>query len=245
MNKNVLKIIACISMLIDHMGLMLFNNFWVFRAIGRIAFPIFAYFIGEGALKTSNKLKYFLRVFILGVLCQAVVMIEELIVYGGFIKNGTSFYFNILLSFSVALIVCFLFLNCEKYYKKDNAKFVLSVILFILSLVISLGISYLNSFLTEKTGYYVYLDYDYFAVLFPLAVVCFKNKPLRFIALTIITVLSILEHLEYGYYMFCTLIPIILLLFYNGEKGKLNLKYLFYIFYPAHLGLIYLLSTII
>ena len=32
---------------------------------------------------------------------------------------------------------------------------------------------------------------------------------------------------------------LILLYTYNGERGKRNLKYLFYIYYPLHLGAIY------
>ena len=47
-------------MLIDHFGLMFYPNIVVFRAIGRLAMPIFAYCIGGGVLKTRNKLKYFL-----------------------------------------------------------------------------------------------------------------------------------------------------------------------------------------
>ena len=43
-SNNVLKIIACITMLLDHMGFILFPEYPIFRIIGRIAFPIFAFF---------------------------------------------------------------------------------------------------------------------------------------------------------------------------------------------------------
>lgn len=79
MNKNVLKIIACLSMLIDHIGLIFYPNIVAFRAIGRLSMPIFAYCIGGGVLKTRNKLKYFLRVFILGVICQLFYIGDELV----------------------------------------------------------------------------------------------------------------------------------------------------------------------
>ena len=47
-SNNVLKIIACITMLIDHMGVLLFPKITILRIIGRIAFPIFAFLLAEG-----------------------------------------------------------------------------------------------------------------------------------------------------------------------------------------------------
>ena len=52
LNNNVLKIIAAISMLLDHIGLILFPSIEIFRILGRIAFPIFAFTIAEGAKYT-------------------------------------------------------------------------------------------------------------------------------------------------------------------------------------------------
>ena len=48
MTSFVLKLIAAITMLIDHTGLILFPNQMIFRIIGRLAFPIYAYCIAEG-----------------------------------------------------------------------------------------------------------------------------------------------------------------------------------------------------
>ena len=41
LSGNMLKIIAAISMLIDHIGYMFFPDVIIFRIIGRLAFPIF------------------------------------------------------------------------------------------------------------------------------------------------------------------------------------------------------------
>ena len=41
-----------------------------------------------------------------------------------------------------------------------------------------------------------------------------------------------------------SLLAIPLLMLYNGQRGKWKLKYLFYIFYPAHLGILYLISLL-
>ena len=59
---NALKIIAMISMLIDHIGVILLDNYEPFRIIGRLAFPIYAYLIAEGCKHTNNRLFYLLRI---------------------------------------------------------------------------------------------------------------------------------------------------------------------------------------
>lgn len=48
LNGNMLKIIAAITMTIDHIGAILFPHILILRIIGRIAFPIFAFMIAEG-----------------------------------------------------------------------------------------------------------------------------------------------------------------------------------------------------
>ncbi|MCF0142046.1 MAG: hypothetical protein HUJ75_01575, partial [Parasporobacterium sp.] len=41
------------------------------------------------------------------------------------------------------------------------------------------------------------------------------------------------------------LIDILIMFFYNGKRGAHRMKYFFYIFYPAHLGIIYLISILV
>lgn len=58
---NLLKWIALITMLIDHIGAILFPSVVWLRIIGRIAFPIYAYLIAEGSIRTGNKKRYSIR----------------------------------------------------------------------------------------------------------------------------------------------------------------------------------------
>lgn len=58
LSGNALRIIAALSMLIDHIGVILFPNVTILRIIGRIAFPIDAFMIAEGCANTKNKLWY-------------------------------------------------------------------------------------------------------------------------------------------------------------------------------------------
>ena len=66
LNSFWLRIIALITMTLDHIGACLnFNDFFLLRLFGRIALPLFIFLTVEGALKTSNRKKYIFRVGIL------------------------------------------------------------------------------------------------------------------------------------------------------------------------------------
>lgn len=70
MNTFTLKMIAIVSMLIDHIGTVLFPQITIFRMIGRIAFPIFAYTIVEGFVHTHDLKKYIIRLGIFALLSE-------------------------------------------------------------------------------------------------------------------------------------------------------------------------------
>ena len=70
MTAFVVKIIAIVCMLIDHVGAIFPGTPDWFRLIGRIAFPIYAYFIAEGCIHTKNIEKYLLRLGIFALISQ-------------------------------------------------------------------------------------------------------------------------------------------------------------------------------
>ena len=70
MTVFLLKLIAVISMLIDHMGHVLFPEYISLRYIGRLAFPIYAFLIVEGFLHTGNLRRYMLRLFMCGIISE-------------------------------------------------------------------------------------------------------------------------------------------------------------------------------
>ncbi|MEK7598360.1 MAG: TraX family protein [Patescibacteria group bacterium] len=67
---DTLKIIGVIAMVIDHIGVILYPQMIFLRVIGRLAFPIFAYYLTQGYIYTSNFKKYALRLFIFAVITQ-------------------------------------------------------------------------------------------------------------------------------------------------------------------------------
>lgn len=79
MSAFVLKLIAVVSMLIDHAAYSLFlagvftgKGYVYMRAVGRIAFPIFAYMIVNGFVKTHDVRRYFSRLALFAVISQPV-----------------------------------------------------------------------------------------------------------------------------------------------------------------------------
>ena len=222
LNANVLKIIALISMVIDHVGVMLFPNALWLRCLGRISLPIFAYMIAEGCHHTRNPKKYFLRIFILGVLCQAVY----------FVAYGT-LYLSTLISFSLAVLAIFLLKKlCTERGKLQIAK---NAMLCIAMLLLMIFLANPPSF-TEPYG--LYLDYGIYPFLIPVVLYFIPKKEWRLLAMIPLLYLLSLDFEWEQLLAFCA-IPILLM--YNGKRGKANLKYLFYIAYPLHLVLIFVI----
>lgn len=227
-------------MLIDHIGYIIFPDILIFRLIGRIAMPIFAFFIGEGCLYTKNRKKYFLRVFILGLLCQAVYIIESLIT-----KSGSGLYFNILLTFSLAIILCSCFLYFKENRQSDSGVKYKSLGVFLLCLIAVIAIEGFCRNSTGITGTNIEFDYGIFGICLPLYAACSENRKNKLIAFSVAQALFGLSFYGISSLYFCSFIPLVLLIFYNGKAGKANLKYFFYAFYPCHLALIYLVNMFI
>ena len=69
-DTNLLKLVAMISMLIDHTGKMFFSQYRIMRIIGRLAFPLYAYCIAVGGVYSKIKLKYLSRILLMGLISQ-------------------------------------------------------------------------------------------------------------------------------------------------------------------------------
>ena len=79
-NTGLIRLIACICMVVDHAGKMFFPHIPEMRMIGRIAFPLFAYGVAAGAVYTQNPLRYLARIAALALVSQplyAVALAHE------------------------------------------------------------------------------------------------------------------------------------------------------------------------
>ncbi len=223
LNNNQLKIIGMAVMLLDHAGLMLFPQYEILRIIGRLGFPLFAYMIAEGCTYTRNRKKYLLTLLVMAIGIQAVY----------FIAMG-SLYQNVLVTFSLSVMAIF---AIDAFARNKNVK---SGVMMAVVLSLVVFVSLIAPILFEKQGFVI--DYGFFGVLLPVAVYYAKGKAWKLSSTAIILVI---RGLLYGELKWFALLSLPLLFLYNGERGKAKLKYVFYIFYPAHLAILYLISLLI
>lgn len=231
LNSNMLKIIACITMLIDHMGFILFPEHLIFRIIGRISFPLFAFMIAEGCFYTRNKVKHLLLISTLGILMQLVLY---------FAIGMTDF--SIFITFSVSIVLIYLIDYTDIMFRiKAYTNGILGAIIFTLLTLLFL-------FFTKKYNYFV-MNYNFYGIIAPVVIYVIKKyftKYHIYLSLIAFSIMFIIKayntDLSVHYYSFLAL-PFIL--FYNGKRGKLNLKYFFYIFYPLHFVILYGISMLL
>lgn len=75
-DTNLLKLVAMITMMIDHCGKMLFPQYNIMRIIGRLAFPIYAYCIAAGCVYTKNTLRYLTRIVLIALISQPIYAVS-------------------------------------------------------------------------------------------------------------------------------------------------------------------------
>lgn len=232
LNVNGLKFLAAVLMVIDHVGFMFFPNQLLFRYVGRLSMPLFAFAISEGCRYTKNKTRHFLLIFCLAVICQVVYY---------FFDNG-SLYMCILVTFSVSILVIY----AMQFFKKslfENASIAKKLFaggLFLGSIV---GAFLLNRILTIDYGFWGCMTpvfasiFDFHRIPAPDKVKKLDILPLRALCLFLALALVAIDFLP-STLAFYALGALPLLLLYNGEKGKWSTKYFFYLFYPLHLVLL-------
>lgn len=122
--NDMLKLVAMATMLVDHIGYMYFPDETLFRIIGRLAFPIFAYQIALGYSRTSNLKKYVIRIFAFALVTQ--------IPYSFFSPDVkfNPIHFNVLFTFAISIGVLKLYdvgiLRIKNFIKDKNFKQLLS-----------------------------------------------------------------------------------------------------------------------
>ena len=234
LTSNVLKIIAIIAMTIDHIAWAVFPSFSthpvaiVMHILGRIAFPIFCFLMVQGYIYTKNFKKYFLRILIFALISHVPYVltsfnyINALSLIPGYygIFNQTS----VLWGYACGLLL--IRVNDSKL--KTVFKVMLSIIICVVAFP---------------------ADWSCVAPLTMLFLWGFKdNNKKQMIAMVLMVLSYILVYFfaidkVYALLQFGTVLAVPFIISYNGQYGrrtKFN-KWFFYIYYPLHLLLIYLI----
>ena len=243
LNIEAIKIIAAITMLIDHIGAILFPSVLPLRIIGRISMPLFAFAISEGCRYTKNRIRHFLQMLLFAVACQTVYSI-----FTGDI------HLNILVTFTLSIAVIYVF-DFFKSSVLEMDKTTPEKLLATLILIVVVAAVYLFCHAFS-------VDYGFFGVMMPVSASIFDLKrvnvsnavrlvdkvEIRVLSMAVGLALYNLDIALYGEYSFVhafgfLAIPILLL--YSGRKAKCSIKYFFYVFYPTHLLILELIAFLL
>jgi len=238
MSSFTLKMIAIITMLIDHIGAIfipentLLNT--IFRGIGRLAFPIFVFLIVEGFYHTSNIKRYLARLGIFALLSEipfdiafynsnysGANLVREINkgAYAAVLKRMMQ-HQNVFFTLFLGLLLITLINRTEKKFSKQT--------IYSSMMIAALTLAFCFLALLLRT------DYDFAGILLIAAFYLFRgNKALLTMSLLIVFG-GIFEGIS-----ILAVLSMIFISLYNGKKGK-DIKYFFYIFYPAHLLILFI-----
>ena len=199
LSGNKVKLIALISMTIDHIGRVFFPSLVIFEMIGRLSFPLFAYMIAEGWKYTSNRIRYFSIISVMGIFFQIIYYIMF-----------SSLHMGVFIMYSLSLLFIY---SIEFAISKKKYAFIFPLLTF-LSIVLISGVEYIF----PESSFAV--DYGLIGILLPVAVYFSKTKIDK---LCYMCVLLCVLCIVYGGVQFACLFSLIPLSYYNGGRGTFKL----------------------
>lgn len=251
-SSAVLKNIAVVTMLIDHIGAVIvtrlliqnglyeamgsqetyaawlgqnggmYGTYMAMRIIGRFAFPIYCFLLVEGFQKTHDVKKYLGRMFLFALLSEVPF---DLALSG---KVWYMEYQNVFFTLLIGLLVIAgLQLVEQRFAGTEAGKKFLRVVLGAVIILAGCALA-----LLLKT------DYNFKGVMAIVVLYLFRKRKKAQIWAGVIVFL-LMDGLE-----MIAALSFILIWFYNGTRGKQN-KYFFYFFYPVHLLLLWLICVAI
>lgn len=273
-NAELLKLIAVITMFIDHFGYYFYDFlnptiYTICRNIGRIAMPIFVYSLVQGFFYTKNFKKYFTRITLVAIITQIIFISLKLLNLNvvAFKNYTTNIYEmgNILFSFSICLILMYIIHNkilVQKWDKNKNLLLKIFIVLGIMSIYAFIPIDYdytvpilaLMFYMLEKFKITIMLNRQSGAFniqnVFSKSISEEKIKYTYKVLLGVI-ILFVVIYSRLKIYTLLSIIPIVL---YNGMRKQNNSnvtlktiihRYGWYMFFPFHHFLLYLTAMIL
>ncbi len=223
LSGSALKMIALVTMIIDHIGSVLLSQvqfanepivsigshavtlYFIIRKIGRLAFPIYCFLITEGYLHTHDKKRYGLSLLIFALISEIPWNLEH---SGHLLYSGQNVFFTLFLGY---LAIC-----AYERFKDDRYK-MFTCLFGLFALSILLRADYGSRGLGFILFLYIMRDRR---ILQAIVGSCFFSG---------------------AYAIIVAFLPINM---YNGERGFIKTKaakYAFYIAYPLHIFILYLI----
>ena len=261
-----LKYIALITMVFDHIHYFFDYTGKIpigFAMIGRLAAPLFLFCVIEGFIHTHNRKKYFLKIYSLAIVMGLIQFgfynfLHPLVRLDGFFPQ------NMMLSSFAILLVALQGIAWiqEKKYLKGIPTLLFPLLLpwlmvpfyllsvnkpmfgFLLNLL-NFTVLPVHTFISDGgtwlllTGIAMYLCHRNLKK----EVFAFMSVSLVWLLMAIVLSRPSFYDLIFKYFEWMEIFSAPLMLSYNGQRGK-GSKYLFYVFYPTHIYLLYALSVI-
>lgn len=220
LNGNQLKLIAVLSMIIDHAGYAFMRGtlgdpavnriYMASRSFGRIAFPIFAYLLVEGFFHTKSRKKYILR---MGIFALVSEIPFNLFLSGSFLYSKHQ---NVFFTFVIGLCMM---AGMDAIRQRVFGE--LGLVLQLLAVVAASGLAWVLG-----------VDYQFYGIMLIAIFYWFYGRPGWQCMVGCVWQMNC----EGKWILRAGLIISFLLLWlYNGERGKRKFGYIFYLFYPVHL----------
>ncbi len=235
-NRDLLKILAVLFMLLDHVWRTLLPDVLWLHLLGRIAFPLFAFMIIEGLVHTSDFRKYIYRLIILALISEIPF---NLFISGSLIYP---YYQNVIFTLLLGLLAAKLL---QDYILERSGK--------------NLAIAAMGAVAFPLLADFFMTDYGSVGVMTVIIFYLFRGMRfgwlLQLVSLYIFNVVmlqGLIIPVELGNYVYeiptqgfalFALIPIWL---YNGTRGRGGkvMQYFVYVFYPLHLLVLYFLTLL-
>lgn len=252
MSALVLRIIACVCMLLDHIGYC-FAGRWPFleplRWIGRIAFPLYVFLIVNGFRHTSNRFRYALRLAIFAVISQVpfALMVHPKTMLGSL---------NVFVTLLLALLTVWATDEMRKHRFTKYLCFLPTLAVFALYYfglirsdygakgILLAMVFYLfeGKRLLTAVGMLVSIYYQYLIALGFLLLHALQGRPY-----------SITPPTKWQLVQLFSLLALVFVFLYNGKKGRLPaskraakaVQLGFYLFYPVHMLALYGLKQLL
>lgn len=228
---STLKIIAIVTMLIDHIGVCIcysyiqfqfgepvvdtaFIMYQVMRMVGRIAFPIFCFLLVEGFFYTHSRKKYVLRLAAFAIISE--IPFDLAMNRTMFSMTGQNVFFTLLIAFLMMMLIQEfrekLVLKNKRF--QEGEQYLMPAIIFLVAAALAELLS---------------TDYGMWGIIAIMGMYILRSNK-KYMCL-----FEVVYFLVFEVWAVLSFIPI---WFYNGKRGW-KLKYIFYLFYPGHLLLLY------